>query len=203
MTGESTNTEAEIGTRERILRAALRLIGEEGVPAISNRRLASEAGVALGSLTYHFPSQVELLNESLLLLVDETVARIRDLTVAIRESGMSIEQVAEATEVVVSQSGMVSRSLAEMELHLQSARQEELREASIRCFGAYDELATAALESLGVERAEQRAPIVVAFLLGIAMRQLGTGQRDASGVAAGLKAMAVGVGAIDPPEKSS
>lgn len=186
------------GTRERILRATLKLISEEGMPAVSNRRVAAEAKVALGSLTYHFPNQVDLLNESLTLLVDETVERIKELSAAIRESGLSIEQVAESTEVIVERSGMVNRSLAEMELHLQSARQEELRDASIRCFEAYDDLAMATLEMLGVERPKERAPIVVAFLLGSAMRQLGTGQRDASGVAAGLKAMAAGVGAIKP-----
>lgn len=188
------------GTRERILRAALQLISDEGMPAISNRRLASEAGVALGSLTYHFPSQVDLLNESLLLLVDETVTRIKELARAIRESEMSIAQVAEDTGEVMRNSGMVNRSLAEMELHLQSARQPELREASIRCFDAYDELATAVLESLGVDRASDRAPAVVAVLLGAAVRQLGTGQRDASTVTRALMAMAAGIGAVDKPD---
>ncbi|MGB0871520.1 MAG: TetR/AcrR family transcriptional regulator [Solirubrobacterales bacterium] len=188
------------GTRERILRAALQLISDEGMPAISNRRLASEVGVALGSLTYHFPSQVDLLNESLLLLVDETVTRIKELARAIRESEMSIAQVAEDTGEVMRNSGMVNRSLAEMELHLHSARQPELREASIRCFDAYDELATAVLESLGVDRASDRAPAVVAVLLGAAVRQLGTGQRDASTVTRALMAMAAGIGAVDKPD---
>lgn len=193
--------EDQSGTRERILRATLKLINEEGMPAISNRRVAAEAEVALGSLTYHFPSQVDLLNESLTLLVDETVERIQKLSTAIREGGLSIEKVAESTATIVEQSGMVDRSLAEMELHLQSARQPELRDASIRCFEAYDELATATLEMLGVERAKERAPVVVAFLLGTAMRQLGSGQRDATIVAAGLKAMAAGIGVIPPMPK--
>ena len=52
-----------------------------------------------------------------------------------------------------------------------------------------------------VERAKERAPVVVAFLLGTAMRQLGSGQRDASIVAAGLKAMAAGIGVIPPMPK--
>ncbi|MGB0889457.1 MAG: TetR/AcrR family transcriptional regulator [Solirubrobacterales bacterium] len=201
MANETNQSEASRdGTRERILRAALQLISDEGMPAISNRRLASEAGVALGSLTYHFPSQVDLLNESLLLLVDETVTRIKELARAIRESEMSIAQVAEDTGEVMRNSGMVNRSLAEMELHLQSARQPELREASIRCFDAYDELATAVLESLGVDRASDRAPAVVAVLLGAAVRQLGTGQRDASTVTRALMAMAAGIGAVDKPD---
>lgn len=197
----SSLSEDQTGTRERILRATLKLINEEGVPAVSNRRVAAEAKVALGSLTYHFPSQVDLLNESLTLLVDETVERIQQLSAAIREAGLSIEKVAESTATILEQSGMVDRSLAEMELHLQSARQEELRAASIRCFDAYDDLAAATLEMLGVERAKERAPVVVAFLLGSAVRQLGSGQRDASVVAAGLKAMAAGVGAIPPLPK--
>jgi DNA-binding transcriptional regulator YbjK len=60
-------TLATTDTRQRILHATLRLIGEQGLGAVSNRQVAASAGVALVSLTYHIPSQVHLLRESLLL----------------------------------------------------------------------------------------------------------------------------------------
>ena len=63
-------------TRERILRATLALLAEEGTAALSNRRIAAAADVSLGSLTYHFPSQASLLREALLLYVGEEVARL-------------------------------------------------------------------------------------------------------------------------------
>ncbi|MGO4250269.1 TetR/AcrR family transcriptional regulator [Paenarthrobacter sp. RAF54_2] len=46
--------------RSRILRAALEIIGTEGVHAASYRRVASQAGVPLGSTTYYF-SDLEAL----------------------------------------------------------------------------------------------------------------------------------------------
>lgn len=41
--------------RARILSATLEVIGSEGVHAASYRRIAAQAGVPLGSMTYYFP----------------------------------------------------------------------------------------------------------------------------------------------------
>lgn len=41
--------------RVRILSATLEVIGSEGVHAVSYRRVAAQAGVPLGSMTYYFP----------------------------------------------------------------------------------------------------------------------------------------------------
>ena len=56
-------------TRERILHAVLRVIGTDGVAGVTNRRVAREAEVSLGSITYHFATQHELLREAMLLFV--------------------------------------------------------------------------------------------------------------------------------------
>src|SRR2546429_9284587 len=85
-------------TRERILLATLRLIGEHGVGAVTNRRVATAAGVALGSLTYHFPSQAELLRETLSRYVDEELRRISDI--AARLQGITPEQAGGEAEPV-------------------------------------------------------------------------------------------------------
>ena len=94
-------TVASSDTRERILRATVELIGEEGVPAVTNRRVAGAAGVALGSLTYHFPSQVDLLRESLLLFVGEEVARQEEIAAELRRREPSVEQIAAEVQRVV------------------------------------------------------------------------------------------------------
>jgi AcrR family transcriptional regulator len=160
-------------TRERILRATVELIGGEGVPAVTNRRVAAAAGVALGSLTYHFPSQVDLLRESLLLFVGEEVA-------------------AEVERVVEESSNRIQQ-LAEIELHLQAARDPALREASLRCFEAYEGVAAAALEMLEVPEPARHARTIVALMYGMGLRRLGTGGEDASGVAEGLLTIVRGV----------
>src|SRR3954469_19293003 len=65
------NAALSASTRQRIITAVLRIIGEGGVAAVTNRRIAREAGVSLGSVTYHFETQHDLLRESLLHFVRE------------------------------------------------------------------------------------------------------------------------------------
>ncbi|WP_406725017.1 TetR family transcriptional regulator [Streptomyces sp. GD-15H] len=50
--------------RARILAATLDLIAEEGLAAVSHRKIAKRAGVPLGSMTYHFSGIDELLREA-------------------------------------------------------------------------------------------------------------------------------------------
>jgi DNA-binding transcriptional regulator YbjK len=179
-------TVAPYQTRERILRATVELIGSEGVSAVTNRRVAAAADVALGSLTYHFASQVELLRESLLLFVGEEVARQEAIAAELRRSHPSVEEIAAEVERIVEESGDRIQQLAEIELHLQAARDPELREASLRCFEAYEGVAAAALEALEVPESERHARTIVALMYGMGLRRLGAGGQDASGVADGL-----------------
>lgn len=48
-------------TRELILRAALGVLVEEGLRAMSMRRVAAASGMKLGNLTYHFPTREDLM----------------------------------------------------------------------------------------------------------------------------------------------
>lgn len=182
-------------TRERILHATLHVIAEQGVGAVSNRRVATAAGVALGSLTYHFPSQTTLLRESLLLHVAEEVARLEEVAAELRASEATAADAAAEVERVVRRSADKVEPIAELELHLQAARDPELREASRRCFGAYEDFAAAALEALGVPQPERHAPAIVGLLSGLALRRLGTGERDASGTADALLTLIRGASA--------
>ncbi|MCT4355034.1 TetR family transcriptional regulator [Streptomyces sp. Je 1-79] len=47
--------------RQRIVDAALRVVGARGIAGLSHRTVAAEADVPLGSTTYHFASLDELL----------------------------------------------------------------------------------------------------------------------------------------------
>lgn len=185
-------TAAPPDTRERILHATVELIGREGVPAVTNRRVASAAGVALGSLTYHFPSQVDLVRESLLLFVGEEVARHEEIAADLRRRQPSIEQVTAEVERLVVETGNRVQHLAEVELHLQAARDPALREASVRCFEAYEGVAAAALEMLQVPDPGRHARSIVALMYGMSLRRIGTGE-DVAGLAEGLLMIVRGV----------
>jgi DNA-binding transcriptional regulator YbjK len=175
-------------TRERILRAALELIGREGISAVSNRRIAAAAGVSLGSLTYHYPSQVDLLRDSLLLFVGEEVARLEGIAADLRarRPRPSTEEVAAEIQRIASQSVERPEQVAELELHLCASRDSALRDASRRCFAAYEGVAAAALEAFGVPDAQRHARAVVALMTGMGLQRLGSGVHDASGLADAL-----------------
>jgi len=173
-------------TRDRILAATLRVVAAEGIGAVTNRRVAAEAGVALGSLTYHFPSQTALLRDSLLRYVESEVARIGAIAEQLRASEPSAEQVAAIVEQLLDSDPARPGEVAELELHLQASRDPELQAASARCFAAYEDFAAAVLEALDVPEPARHAQTVVAVMVGLTMRRLGTGARDARGTADAL-----------------
>lgn len=168
------------------MRCTLGLIGREGIAALTNRRVAMEAEVSLGSLTYHFPSQVDLLRESLLLFVGEEVERLEGITADLRRRRPSVSQITAEVEQIVEESSNRIQQLAETELHLRAARDPALQDASRRCFEAYEGVAEAALEMLKVPNSERHARSIVAMMYGLALRRLGTGEQDAAGVAQAL-----------------
>jgi DNA-binding transcriptional regulator YbjK len=185
---------AVTGARERILRATLELIASGGVAAVTNRRVATTAGVSLGSLTYHFASQAQLLHESLLLYVEEETARREQIAGALATQDPNVEQVAEAVERVIATASDIPQQIAELELHLHAARDPELRDASQRCFQAHEQIAAAALTALGIPDGDRHAPTVVALMTGLAMRRLAAGGHDAQGTSEALLALVRGLG---------
>ena len=64
-------------TRARILAAALAEASEAGIHETSLAAIAERAGVAIGSLNYHFGSREELLRELMTSLTAELLARLQ------------------------------------------------------------------------------------------------------------------------------
>ncbi|HEY2059869.1 MAG TPA: TetR family transcriptional regulator [Amycolatopsis sp.] len=164
-----------VSTRDSILRATLKVVGEVGVGGLTNRRIVAAAGVSLGTLTYHFPSQTELLREAMLLFAEAETAKLTAIVDAHRADGLNLEQGAVVVEQVIKQLPFGTDELAPHELYLQAARDPALREASSRCFAAYDDLAIAILRALGVAEPERLAGHVVALIAGLQLRRFSTG----------------------------
>ncbi|MFD7443946.1 TetR/AcrR family transcriptional regulator [Streptomyces sp. NPDC059909] len=162
-------------TRQRIIGAVLRIIGRDGIAAVTNRRIAKEAGVSLGSVTYHFASQHELLRESLLHFVREETRRLTELADAGQADGVDIDGAAALAAQVAGGTAFDSEHIAPFELYVQAGRDERLREAAAECFAAYDRLAAQILIALGVPDAERLAATTVALVTGLQLRRLATG----------------------------
>lgn len=63
--------------RHKLIEAALRVIGEHGVPAATTRAIAAEAGMPLASFHYAFESHQNLMGEALSALVNDELAEQR------------------------------------------------------------------------------------------------------------------------------
>ncbi|QXJ24944.1 TetR family transcriptional regulator [Actinomadura graeca] len=181
-----------MSARDQIVQATLRLIGEQGIGAVTNRAVAREAGVSLGSLTYHFPSQDDLLREALRAFVDDEIARITAHVAALADSGIGPDQAADQVERAVAGFAHGPEQVANLELHLHAARDPGIRDASTRSVAAYDRLAAAVLTDLGIPDADRHAPAVVAMLYGLAVRRLATGDTAATGTADAFRLLLLG-----------
>ncbi|WP_405997738.1 TetR/AcrR family transcriptional regulator [Streptomyces sp. NBC_00829] len=162
-------------TRQRIITAVLHIIGKDGVAAVTNRRIAKEAAVSLGSVTYHFATQHDLLRESLLHFVREETRRFTALADQCQSDGVDIDGAAALAGQVAGGTAFDSEHIAPFELYVQAGRDERLREAAAEAFTAYDRLATQILAGLGVPDAERLAATTVALVMGLQLRRMATG----------------------------
>jgi DNA-binding transcriptional regulator YbjK len=64
-TDTGPRAEASRRTREAIVAATVRIVAREGVAAVTHRRVAAEAGVALSSTTWHFATKADILEAAL------------------------------------------------------------------------------------------------------------------------------------------
>ncbi|HZB75638.1 MAG TPA: TetR family transcriptional regulator [Solirubrobacteraceae bacterium] len=65
--------------REAIIAATVRIVAREGVSAVTHRRVAGEAGVALSSTTWHFATKADILEAALHWTARREVERIRSI----------------------------------------------------------------------------------------------------------------------------
>jgi len=92
-----TRAEASERVREAIVAATVRVVAREGVPAVTHRRLAAEAGVSLSSTTWHFAAKADILEAALHWTARREVARIEDI--ADRLGGTGFDAAAWAQEL--------------------------------------------------------------------------------------------------------
>ncbi|MFF5568723.1 TetR/AcrR family transcriptional regulator [Streptomyces sp. NPDC012623] len=183
--------------RQRIIDAAIRVVGRRGIAGLSHRTVASEADVPLGSTTYHFASLDELLIAALRQANEGFAA-------AVRESGVFADPRCDVPGELARLTGewlAGDRTGVELEYELYLAA---LRRPALRPVAA--EWCSGVTEALGPHTDPVTARALVALLDGICLQVLLTGSvydeayaremlaRVASGAGAGAGS-GVGAGA--------
>lgn len=113
------------GRRQRIVDAAIRVVGAKGIAGLSHRSAAAEADVPLGSTTYHFRTLDDLLVAAL-HQANEGFAR------AVEDSGTLADPDADLAQALARLLGEFltadrGRARLEYELYLEALRRPALR----------------------------------------------------------------------------
>ncbi|MGZ3146498.1 TetR/AcrR family transcriptional regulator [Lentzea chajnantorensis] len=127
--------------RERIIEAAVELISECGLPALTHRAVAARADVPLGSTTYHFLSLDELLDAAVRTVADRNVARLREWALALPDDADLSAELARFVVLLASEHRQTS--VLAYELYGGALRRPALRAAST----SWDRLLTEVFKS--------------------------------------------------------
>lgn len=152
--------------RQRIIDAALRVVGHSGIAGLSHRTVAAEADVPLGSTTYHFASLDELLTAALRQANEGFAAMLRD-------HGSLLDPASDLTAELARLTGEWlggDRTGVELEYELYLAA---LRRPALRPVAAEWADAVAAVLATRTDPATARA--LVALLDGLCLQVLLTG----------------------------
>ncbi|WP_432145356.1 TetR/AcrR family transcriptional regulator [Streptomyces sp. bgisy084] len=165
--------------RQRIIDAAITVVGERGIAGLSHRSVAAAADVPLGSTTYHFATLDELLVAALRQVNGVCLAEFARWVEGIDPAVPLAEEVARLVGDTLA--GDRSRMELEYELYLAALRHEAVRPIAAECLDEMVRLLGQRIGDVPTARA------VVAFTDGLTLQHLLTGQPfDPSSVRAGL-----------------
>ncbi|MFI6515383.1 TetR/AcrR family transcriptional regulator [Spirillospora sp. NPDC050679] len=155
---------------EQIVAAAIRVLGEVGVPGTTLRAVAAEAGVPLGTLHYVFPSKDRLLHA----VIATVIRDISDALVAEQELDRGVEHALRQSITTFwgkLVEGNVGLQLMQYELTAYSLRSEADRDLAPLQYERYSSLVTACCER-AAQAAGERCAIGFDTLGRIALAQV-------------------------------
>jgi DNA-binding transcriptional regulator YbjK len=158
--------------RDALLRAALELIAEGGLRAVTHRAVARRAGLPPATTTYFFPTIQDLIHEALKLHVAERVETLVELSRQLAEQGATPGGLARGfAGFLVRRSPQAA--IAQFELYLEGGRQPELLRASVvEALDAFEKMAHELMDTLGVSDAAAASEAIVAVVDGFLIHRV-------------------------------
>ncbi|WP_445149236.1 TetR/AcrR family transcriptional regulator [Baekduia sp. Peel2402] len=171
--------------RAELLEAAIHLIGEHGLDAVTHRAVAAAAGVPAASTSYYFRSKDELIDEALRTLATREIVRLRERRTALGAAGaVDLEATTAALsawiEEQITPEGRVAM-LAQYQLQLEAARRPEAREILAAWKEGTDDLAETAMRSLGARDVTTAGILLVCAIDGLRLRLMASGHAPLAG----------------------
>jgi DNA-binding transcriptional regulator YbjK len=167
--------------RELILDAAIRVLGDEGLGALTHRRVAAEAGLPVAATTYWFASKEQLLVAAYRLAADRDIARVRRIAAGAERGDLA----ATLTEFVGSEIDEGRTALvACYTMWLEAARRPELRAIEEEWTEGYISVLESVLARAGSPHPRVDAEVLSATLDGLLLAHLARGGSGADASAA-------------------
>jgi DNA-binding transcriptional regulator YbjK len=186
--------------RAELLDAAIHLIGAHGMDGVTHRAVAAAAGVPAASTSYYFRSKDELIDEALRTLAAREVERLRERREALGAAAADLDATVEALSSWIEEQVTPEGSaaiLAQYQLQLEAARRPGAREILAEWKAQTDELAEAAMASLGARDVRTAAILLICAIDGLRLRLLASGHDPLEGDALRGVLRALLVGLID------
>jgi TetR/AcrR family transcriptional regulator, regulator of biofilm formation and stress response len=175
-----TRAEASERVRDAIVAATVRIVAREGVSAVTHRRVAAEAGVALSSTTWHFAAKADILIAALRWTAHREVARIE--AIADRLGSDEFDPAAWAEELadwlLEQVSGEREVAVALYRLQIELLGRPEAREVHEEWGKGLRALGERVLESSRTITPDLDTRLVVAALDGLRLNVLSAGATD-------------------------
>ena len=158
-------------TRDRALDAALALVGEQGIRALTHARVDERAGLPKGSTSNWFRTRDALIAGVVTWLAESERA---DFAIAEQPPAETPEQLAEAlTGMITLQTGPFAvRTKARYALFLEGAGDPELLEPLLAQRRAYVEWTTALLARVGARSPEEATRTLMAAADGLMLHRV-------------------------------
>lgn len=179
------------GKLEKILAAAVEIIGSEGPHAVTHRKVAAHAGVSLGLTTYYFKDRGDLLfrAEEYAYVVEEE--RLRSLVEEATLNG-NIEAIAELLTAMFFDKAVADPlyDIALFEMFLEATRNERVRTVTTRWSHLIFDLIDRVLpEKIRFQPREMAIQILAATIDGLMLEETSNKELGIEGLKSHLEAV--------------
>ena len=161
--------------RQDLLEAALRLVSESGLGAVTHRSVEQAAGAPHGSVTYWFGSREGLISALVDWMCDESERQARAIATPVQQqiaAGQTLDIDAIAAALSVWMDGTAAHQLARIELELQGAREPAHAERMTKAAQVFWDMCAAIAEGLGSEDPDRDGRAMAVMLDGLLLDRL-------------------------------
>ena len=156
--------------RAALLDAAVEVIAEQGVAGVTHRSIAARAGMSTSTTSYFFSSLDQLVAAALHVVGERIVQRVDAVTASVAGAELGPQEAIDRfVDAVLSEPE--PDTAAQFEIYLECRRRPQLQPTAHRIMASIEGGAEASLSALGIARADERAPMVVALLDGLALHR--------------------------------